>query len=228
MEVTKVFSQDRVRCSVLRSRTLTFQLLVAVFTVFSQFLIPQRFLQNVLEKHFKGFFFALLPVRKEVRRSPGSSSARVHAHSSSSELSARAGGTRYSNQDFFEDDKGTWMCLLQRVDGFLGSDIGCGCFFLVAGRHAVLPLGRLSRAFGQSADAFGRMSFPWFLCALFALGNMVPCSSTTLYLAVYSSVSGCCLWNTVHWILPEMTLSVGAMLGVRQWIRGFRQYLAFG
>ena len=64
----------------------------------------------------------------------------------------------------------------------------------------------------QSADAFGRMSFPWFLLALFALG-MVHDSSTTLYRAVYSSVSGCCLWNTVHWVLREITLSVGATLG---------------
>ena len=65
----------------------------------------------------------------------------------------------------------------------------------------------------QSTDAFGRMSFPGFLLALFALGDLVHYSSTTVYLAVHSSVFGCCLWNTVHWILREMTLSVGAMLG---------------
>ena len=46
----------------------------------------------------------------------------------------------------------------------------------------------------QSTDV---SSFPWFLLALSALGNMAHFSSTTLYLAVYSSVSGCCLWNTV-------------------------------
>ena len=28
-----------------------------------------------------------------------------------------------------------------------------------------------------------------------------------------SAVSGCCMWNTDYWILREMTLSMGAMLG---------------
>ena len=59
----------------------------------------------------------------------------------------------------FEDDVGMWMRLpscrwmllcsdptgTTWVEGFLGSDTGCGCFFLVAGRQAVQPLGRLSR-----------------------------------------------------------------------------------
>ena len=48
---------------------------------------------------------------------------------------------------------------------------------------------------------------------LFAWRNLVHYSSTTLYLAVYSSVFGCCMWSTEHWILREMTLSGGAMLG---------------
>ena len=40
------------------------------------------------------------------------------------------------------------------------------------------------------------------------------------------SVSGCCMWNTDHWILREMTWSMGAMLGSTVDM-GLRQYLAF-
>ena len=76
----------------------------------------------------------------------------------------------------------------------------------------------------QSAEAFERISCPW--CAhAFCNGNLVHCSSTTLYLAVYSSVFGCCLQSTEQCILREMTLFGCACL-VRQWIRGLCQYLA--
>ena len=50
------------------------------------------------------------------------------------------------------------------------------------------------------------------LLARFALGNMVHYSFTILYLAVTCSVSGCSLRKTEHWILREMTWSLGAML----------------
>ena len=69
----------------------------------------------------------------------------------------------------------------------------------------------------QSTDAFGRISYPG-LVALFALGNMAHYSFATLYLVVLTSMSGCCLWCTEHWILREMTLAVPQCLA---------QYLVF-
>ena len=41
---------------------------------------------------------------------------------------------------------------------------------------------------------------------LCARGNLVHYFSTTLYLAVYSSVSRCRMWSTERWILREMTV----------------------
>ena len=65
------------------------------------------------------------------------------------------------------------------------------------------------------------------LLTLFALGNMAQYSSTTLYLAVFTSMSGCCVWNAEHWSFQEMTLAVAQCL-VRQCLLVLHHYLAFG
>ena len=48
-----------------------------------------------------------------------------------------------------------------------------------------------------------------------------------LYLAVFISMSGCCVWDAEHWILREVTLAVAQCLA-RRWLHVLRQYLAFG
>ena len=65
----------------------------------------------------------------------------------------------------------------------------------------------------QSTEAFERISFPRFARAVRTLKN------GALFLSDHVSgslslMSGCCLWNTDHWILREMTWSLGTtMLG---------------
>ena len=112
---------------------------------------------------------------------------------------------------------GVWLLLLVPRDG-----CGAGeCVFL---DYPLTQSRRVRRGVSQRRLL---EEFPVLgVHALFARGNLVHYSSTTLYLAVYSSVFGCCMWSTEHWILREVTLS-GVHCLVRQWIRGLHQYLAF-
>ena len=63
-------------------------------------------------------------------------------------------------------------------------------------------------------EAFGR-------CFSFTLPALSRCSHLKLGAFFFydlvssslSSVSGCCMWNADHWILHEMTWSMGATLG---------------
>ena len=58
----------------------------------------------------------------------------------------------------------------------------------------------------QSTEAFGFVG-PFGLLALFALGKW--CIILLLLVSgSFSSVSGCCLWSTAHWMFLEITLSV--------------------
>ena len=93
------------------------------------------------------------------------------------------------------------------------------------GAGAGLWLSRGTSSCARPRRLFGRLSYPGLL-ALFALGNMAQYSSTTLYLAVFTSMSGCFVWDAEHWILWEMTLAVAQCLA-RRWLHVLRQYLAF-
>ena len=86
---------------------------------------------------------------------------------------------------------------------------------------------RLSRCTSSSAIPRGLLEefLILGLLALFALGNMAHYSSATLCLAVFSSMSGCCMRNGEHWILREMTLAVPQCLA-RRWLHVLRHYLA--
>ena len=60
---------DKVRCSALFSRSLTFLFPIKVLTIFSQILVRQLLLQFRVKSCFKIFF--ALSLSKKVRRSPG-------------------------------------------------------------------------------------------------------------------------------------------------------------
>ena len=63
----------------------------------------------------------------------------------------------------------------------------------------------------QSTEAFGSFSVPWACSRCSHLGKW--CIILLLLVSgSLSSVSGCCLWNTEHWIFREMTLSVAQCL----------------
>ena len=85
VEVFKVFTQDRVRCSVLSSRSLTFQLQVASFKIFLQMLVWQLLPMVCLESCSK--MFSHIPRLKNVRRVRGvrvRGCTRTRAHPGSS------------------------------------------------------------------------------------------------------------------------------------------------
>ena len=65
----------------------------------------------------------------------------------------------------------------------------------------------------QSTEAFGRVSFPVSLHALFALGNMVHYFFTTLYQAVLCPVFGRCMWGTELGFPGDARFFGEAMLG---------------
>ena len=160
-------------------------------------------------------FFALSPDLEKVRRSPASrvqGRMGTRAHPSSvliKSLMAVAPGTRTRTSSKTISACGCvcpladGCCSAQTrpstgtswVEGFSVSDMVRlllpGCVEASSAAAWKAESGPSSR---QSTDVF---SFPWFLLALSALGNMAHFSSTTLYLAIYSSVPGCCLWNTV-------------------------------
>ena len=105
---------------------------------------------------------------------------------------------------------GVWLLLLVLRDG-----CGAGeCVFLDYTLTQGLRSSRRVRLRRGVSLRKPLEEFP-VLCvhALFARGNLVHYSSTTLYLAVYSSVLECCMWSTEHRILREMTLSGSAVLG---------------
>ena len=65
---------------------------------------------------------------------------------------------------------------------------------------------------GLSSSASPRRLLEEFLIlgllALLALGNVAHYSFAILYLAVFTSMTGCCMWNAEHWIIREMPLAV--------------------
>ena len=132
LEVFTVFSQARVLCSALVSRSLTLQFVVVelleVFKVLSQDKVPVVGVMDFLpifmwqlsrrfcrESRNKGFFFRTFPLIQKSAPAATLPSARVHGHSSSSELSAhqipRAGDPRDTLEDFFTNEAGMWMRL---------------------------------------------------------------------------------------------------------------------
>ena len=131
LKVFTVFSQARVLCSALVSRSLTLQFVVVelleVFKVLSQDKVPvvggMDFLPIFMWQLSRRFcresrnkvFFRTFPLIQKSAPAATLPSARVHGHSSSSELSAhqipRAGDPRDTLEDFFTNEAGMWMRL---------------------------------------------------------------------------------------------------------------------
>ena len=120
LEVFKVFTQDKVRCSALLSRTFTIEFPAEVFKIFVPVRAQQRLPQFSPESRFKGFFELFQPKKSaEVGRQVGTG---VVADSSSSTPAACGQATLADDDDgvdcFFEDDasnawtrisKNTWV-----------------------------------------------------------------------------------------------------------------------
>ena len=66
----------------------------------------------------------------------------------------------------------------------------------------------------QSTEAFGRISISTLWCCLrwshLEIWRII--STTSSYLTVFASVSGCCLWSTGHWIFREILESCSCAL----------------
>ena len=94
---------------------------------------------------------------------------------------------------------------------------GAGEFDTLSGQHSSGRSRWLRKLSGTSSCASPRRLLEEFLFFGFARAVRTwKIGALFLYDLVsgsLSSVSGCCVWNTEHWILREMTLSVGAMLG---------------
>ena len=148
-------------------------------------------------------------------------STRVTAHPGSELGDHSSSSTPWAQMDgfFIDDPSGVWMpmdtgrwkllCAVGRAwvrarMGFMGSDIGCDCFFTLrggksgSGEQSLVLAGSGPVVSRQSQEAHRRISLSTLRCCLRCSHLEIWCiiSLTASYLAVTSSVSGCCLWST--------------------------------
>ena len=212
-EVVKVLPQGKVRQSGLRSRSLTLHFVVVGGS--SSGSSPEC-------------FFRTSPQIQKSALAATRPSARVHGHSSSSELSARqiprAGDPR-DTLDFFENEAGMWMRLRPgRLSGraWLRSTWSAtwgGCW---SSRWW-----RVWCSFWSTLFHGGFWMYWSSLSALVALRTLVHYSPfSSLFLAVIACSFGCCLWSTVIGFSGDPGATRAQCL-VRQWLHVLRQSWRF-
>ena len=200
MEIFKVFPQDRVRRSGLRTRSLTFQFQVEVLKIFLKLLIVQGFRPIFQTRQLKGFL-ALFPEIKKCEDP---------AHT----------GVRTGCAVELKDAMSCWLWH-RRQHGGQGDRHGCGSS-LVAERQEwswlvrfllvcltqwleqpLVQAVRGCRALSAFCSFWKNFLFHVDLLALFALGKLDN-SPLPSYLSALVLVYECCLWSTAYWIFREI------------------------